>query len=223
MQLSRAQFDQHLSRGTLKIAFIGMSNIGKSYLSKILETTASFTRIDVDKAIEAALGLGSMDAMAAWLGYPYENKHSANAKTYLRLEGEISLAPASVQENSVLDTTGSIIHLPAQDQQDIKNQFLMVYLEASQDDLSMLQERYFRHPKPTIWAEALIDKLRQHVVGSKDKSKNDALLHYYPQLLQHRAKLYRQLSDVTIPAAQFTNASKDPSCIIGHIRAALPA
>ncbi len=219
MLLTRVQFDKRLESGSLNIAFIGMSNIGKSYLSARLGALDGFARIDVDEAIQGKLGLKSMDEMAAWLGHPHEPQYSDNSQTYLQLESEISLAKTKTEQNTVLDTTGSVIHLAAEDQQSIKKQFLMVYLEASPDDLSMLKERYFRYPKPTIWTDALIKKLN----GQSSPSKDDVLMHYYPHLLSRRAELYEQLSNITIPAAQFTDGADDNGGILPQIRNALPA
>ena len=71
MQLSRAEFDAHYAAGTLKIAFVGMSNIGKSYTAMRLATQYDFSLIEVDKIIWENLGHDSMDAFAQWQGQPY--------------------------------------------------------------------------------------------------------------------------------------------------------
>ena len=71
MKLTRAEFAKRYAKGTLKIAFIGMSNIGKSYTALRLASRYDFNLIEVDKIIWENLGHESMDAFAKWQGHPY--------------------------------------------------------------------------------------------------------------------------------------------------------
>ena len=71
MDLSKAEFDRRYSNGTLNIAFIGMSNIGKSYTALRLATRYDLNLIEVDKIIWENLGHDSMEAFAQWQGHPH--------------------------------------------------------------------------------------------------------------------------------------------------------
>ena len=217
MLLSRSQFDDKLEGGRLNIAFIGMSNIGKSYLSKHIEEHNGFARIDVDKQIQIELGLTSMSAIADWLGHPYDTQYQTNARAYLKHEGIISLNETTEGGNTVLDTTGSVIHLAKTTQNKIKARYLVVYLKASEDDLVMLKERYFRHPKPTIWPQQFIAKMDD----STSASGKNALMHLFPNLLAYRAGLYENMSDIIIPAQNFHGKLTNNEGILAKIRSAL--
>jgi len=61
MQLTRADFEKRYAENTLRIAFVGMSNIGKSYTGSRLSKAFNFDLIQVDELIWEALGQGSMD------------------------------------------------------------------------------------------------------------------------------------------------------------------
>jgi len=74
MQLSRAEFESLYKDGTLRVALIGMSNIGKSYTGMRLATDYDMSLIEVDKLIWQELGQGSMDDFAAWQGQPYSRR-----------------------------------------------------------------------------------------------------------------------------------------------------
>ena len=75
MKLTKAEFAERYAKGTLKIAFIGMSNIGKSYTALRLATRYEFNLIEVDKIIWENLGHDSMEAFAQWQGHPLSLIH----------------------------------------------------------------------------------------------------------------------------------------------------
>ena len=111
MQLSRAEFEARYAAGTLRVAFIGMSNIGKSYTAMRLATDDKFSLIEVDKLIMKELGQGSMDDFANWQGQPYSDGYAERELESIELESNITKAAMrDVVGNTILDTTGSVIH-----------------------------------------------------------------------------------------------------------------
>jgi len=58
---------QHIKQGDFRLAFVGMSNCGKSYKSRILQDNAGFFWYEVDRAIQKSLGFDSMDQIASWM------------------------------------------------------------------------------------------------------------------------------------------------------------
>ena len=71
MQLSRLEFEDRYAKNDLRIALIGMSNIGKSFTGQRLAQSFNFNLLEVDKIIWENLGKGSMADFAAWQGQPY--------------------------------------------------------------------------------------------------------------------------------------------------------
>ena len=76
--LRQSEFDAHVASSTLRLSFIGMSNVGKSFRSKVLETNFGFLRYSVDDDIMHRLELASMEHMAEWLGFPYSPQYPKN-------------------------------------------------------------------------------------------------------------------------------------------------
>jgi len=113
MQLTQSQFQTQYEDGTLRLCFIGMSNIGKSYSSELLRDKFNFNYYEVDGEIQKVIGASGMTDASSWMGYPYEDKYAANEKSYLDLEVEkTGLDLTRVSGNLVMDTTGSVIYLP---------------------------------------------------------------------------------------------------------------
>ena len=213
MLLSAAEFDQKLAQGQLRIALIGMSNIGKSYTAQRIAKADGFQCHDVDAQIQAKLGISTMGHMADWMGHPFADGYSEKAEKYLRLEANFSLAAAQDKGNLVLDTTGSVVHIPNNGKLSLNNRYLIIYIKANEGDIDTLVKRYFKYPKPTIWGDCfrLID----------GKSSMDSLLASYPGLLALRAKLYAKLANITISASDFANPDIADEDILPLIRSYL--
>jgi len=197
VRLTQAEFDEKRTQGTLRLALIGMSNIGKSYTAQRLVRAEGFTCYDVDAAIQAEMGNPNMQEMAKWMGHPYTDGYAKKAAKYLALEAELSLKANTQIGNLILDTTGSVVHIPDTAKQKLKDNFLIVYIKASPADIDILTQRYFKYPKPTIWGDSF-----QKISG---KSNRASLLTCYPHLLKHRAKLYENMADISVQASVLTN------------------
>lgn len=192
MRMTRSEFENHLKNNTLKIAFIGMSNIGKSFWSTSLAEEKGFEIYHVDDAIQEVLHLTDMREMAAWMGYPFQPQYEKNSKRYLEIEHKKTIsANFSDEGNFVLDTTGSVIYLDTSVQEFLKKNFLVICFDVSTQMLKRMQELYFIEPKSIIWGE--------HYLPFPEEEPIDALRRCYPWLLKHRMKKYRELADVIIP------------------------
>ncbi|MBL4854596.1 MAG: hypothetical protein JKY25_10205 [Robiginitomaculum sp.] len=213
MLLSGAEFDERLASGELRIALIGMSNIGKSYTARRIAKACDFTHYDVDAFIQERMGNPSMEAMAKWMGQPYEAGYAQRAAEYLELETELTLAANHKDANQVLDTTGSVVHIDDDALKVIKNNSLIIYIQASLDDIDMLTKRFFKYPKPTIWGD---------VFRPSDGLSNKQLIQLrYPQLLNARAGLYEMMADITISATSLSDAKLADKGILSLIRQSL--
>jgi len=193
MLLTKQEFQEKLENKTLKIAFIGMSNTGKSFRSDELHNIEDFNYIHVDDEIEKDLNLSSMAEMAAWMGYPFDERYERRSKRYLKLEDQHTKNTEYIKckNNFVLDTTGSVIHLPQETLTYLSENYLLILLDIEQDQLEHMKKLYFKEPKSVYWGESFSQKDSEDTV--------DALKRCYPKLLEDRKQKYRDLADIIIP------------------------
>jgi len=198
MKLSRAEFDARYAAGTLKVAFIGMSNIGKSYTAMRLATKYDFSLIEVDKIIWENLGHDSMDAFAEWQGHPYTDGYAEREKHSIALETEATRKALKTDcHNPMIDTTGSVIYTDEDVLKYLRQNYYIVYIEAMEDHLERLKVQYFKHPKPLVWAG--------HYEKLEGKTKIESILECYPKLLTSRGKAYAQQADATVSSTMILN------------------
>ena len=198
MKLSRAEFDARYAAGTLKVAFIGMSNIGKSYTAMRLATKYDFSLIEVDKIIWENLGHESMDAFAQWQGHPYTDGYAEREKHSIALETNATRkALKTDQRNPMIDTTGSVIYTAEDVLHELRQDYYIVYIQAMEDHLERLKVQYFKHPKPLVWAG--------HYKKLEGKTETQSILDCYPKLLASRGKAYAKQADVTLPSTIILN------------------
>lgn len=191
MKLTRNDFEQHYAAGTLKLALIGMSNIGKSYSGMRLATQFDFTLIEVDRLIWDALGETDMDAFAAWQGQPYSEGYAARERQSIAMESDATAKSlTTTARNPLLDTTGSVIYTDAAVLNQIRKDWFTVYIEAAPEHLERLKSQYFAQPKPLAW--------HGHYRAREGLSETESLLASYPDLLAARDNEYRALADHTI-------------------------
>ena len=201
MKLSRAEFDAHYAAGTLKIAFVGMSIIGKSYTAMRLATQYDYSLIEVDKIIWENLGHDSMDAFAQWQGQPYTEGYAEREAHSIALESEATReALKTDMRNPMIDTTGSVIYTDKDVLAALSKSFYIVYIEAMDDHVERLKAQYFEHPKPLNWA----GQYKKY----EDLSEEESIKKSYPKLLTSRAKAYTKLADATLPSTLILNPDK---------------
>lgn len=197
MLLNQSEFDKRLKNKTLQIALIGMSNIGKSHWARRFKSRHGFQHYEVDNQIQDKLSLSSISRSAEWMGHPFDDKYQERATEYLALETELTFNASKLDGNLILDTTGSVIYLPAQNLEAVTDDFLVIYLAARPDDLKRLTKRFKTSPKPLIWG----DHYRK-VEGLNDE---ESMTHLYPSLLSIRDSMYRNLADIELEAGYIGN------------------
>lgn len=188
MKLTRSQFERLYADGQLKLALIGMSNIGKSYSGMRLATHYDFTLIEVDRLIWDALGETDMDAFAAWQGQPYSDGYDDRERQSIALESKATRKSLTTEaRNPLLDTTGSVIYTDDDVLDDLRRNWFTVYIEAAPEHLERLKEQYFAQPKPLAW--------NGHYRKRNGMDETESLLASYPELLTSRHEAYAQLAD----------------------------
>ncbi|MES2971594.1 MAG: hypothetical protein V4702_04700 [Patescibacteria group bacterium] len=199
------EFGERLDAGRLVLALVGMSNVGKTRRSKQLAKELGFNHLDCDAMIEAnlkttlsALGYdGGIEDVARWMGQPYEPQYPQNEQTYLDFEEATmrrvldDLNMNYPSGNTVIDTTGSVVHLSPAIRKGLKAASVVVYLEATPAIQKELLARFIEKPKPLAWCGEY-----SPMVGEDLKA---ALIRCYPDLLARRGTLYADMPHVTIP------------------------
>ena len=210
MLLTRSEFDNALDSENLRIALIGMSNIGKSHWARRFKSRHGFTHHEIDKQIQDNLSLASISRSAEWMGHPYDDDYHEKASQYLKLESELTQDAANLSGNIVLDTTGSVIYIGEDPLKQLSNNFLVIYLAARPDDLNRLVKRFKSSPKPLIWGD--------HFHPVEGQSDEESLMSLYPSLLISRDGMYRELADIEIQARYISNKTN----LMDLVRAKLP-
>jgi len=191
MLLTQNQFDQKFKDNKLRLAFIGMSNIGKSFRAQELKKEKNFSYISIDDGINKELNFKTEEDTAKWLGFPYKNTFKERQKKYLQLEDLLTRNINIPQNNNfIADTTGSAIYLSNETHKFLKDNFLIIHFEIPQNLLNAMIEKYFSRPKPIIWGN----------ICNKQENETDeeTLKRCYPKLLDFRTKKYQALADISI-------------------------
>lgn len=225
--LTQTEFDKKLQANELALTFVGMSGVGKSRNSKNLAQELGFGRICCDDEIEKELEevlrelgySGGIADVSRWLGQPYDDRFAVNQQKYLDLEIATmqdiirQLEQDSFKGNTVIDTTGSVVHTSAEICAKLSDLTTVVYIEASADMQHKMLELYLAEPKPVVWGNVYNQR--------GGESPHEALARCYPDLLAYRSRLYASMADVIIPRPVLEMA--DAKAFLEHVRAALPA
>lgn len=201
-RLTHREFTRQRQQGEAALALVGMSNVGKSHWSARLRDDCEFRVYGCDDEIEARLGPelqalgyeGGIADVARWMGQPYDPQFQAAQAEYVRLEAEVTrqaLESSVPGTNTVIDTTGSVVHLEASLRETLSAQTTVVYLQATPDMQAEMFRRYIEQPKPVVWGDIYRPE------AGEDNSA--ALRRLYPDLLMCRSALYQQMAHVTIP------------------------
>lgn len=193
-QLKPEELEAHVQKGTFRLAFVGMSNVGKSYRSRVLHNELGFVWFNVDEGIQKELGFASMEDISTWLGHPTDETYEEREANYLELENALT-RNASMQtdgKNLVFDTTGSVVHLEEKTLTVLRENCVVVHLDVGDDSLEELVSRFFETPKPVAWCG--------HLSRQPNENPKESLRRCYPKLLEFRLSNYRKLAHVNIPA-----------------------
>lgn len=211
MKLSSKEFLSRLDNKTLKLAFVGMSNIGKSYLTDRFAKSYGFKLTEVDKMIWKSLGFDDMEDFADWQGEPYEEGYKEREAELIRLEGVATQkAINDSPEYSLLDTTGSVIYVDPAILRTLKEQFYVVHIKAEPSDMERLKYDYFDNPKPLIWG--------RHFRTKPNLTDRENIFESYPRLLMSRAKEYAAMADATILSRDVLDPDITDADIMGLIK-----
>ncbi len=157
--------------------------------------------------------------MAKWLGQPYDERFPKNQQTYLDLEIATmehiiqQLEEGRMEGNTIIDTTGSVVHTSPEICARLEALTTVVYLEATADMQEEMFKLYVAEPKPVVWGD-----IYQPEVG---ESQKDTLARCYPHLLAHRSELYAGMSQIAI-ARETLFGMAGINDFLEHIKGSLP-
>jgi shikimate kinase len=95
-----------------------------------------------------------------------------------------------VEENIVVDTTGSVIYTGDAMLTRLKGYTTVVYLPIPPEVQETMLKAYLSNPGPMLWRNAFNKRPKE--------TNEEALARCYPQLLIARQRLYEPYADVTI-------------------------
>jgi shikimate kinase len=212
--LTPDELTEHVRAGTFRLAFIGMSNAGKTYRSNVLRSELDFAWYHVDGAIGAVLGFSDIKEISDWMGLPSSPDYTKREQEYLALENKYTRQSAMNTDgkNLVFDTTGSVVHLEPETLSILHQNCLMVHLDVGDDSLEPLIKKFFAHPKPVAWCG--------HFATTPSETETSALKRCYPKLLAWRLAQYRELAHISVPAKEVydTSAEETLACIASYLR-----
>lgn len=200
-RLKPQELEAHVENGTFRLAFVGMSNAGKCYRSRVLQNEENFLWYQVDKAIQKALGFKNIGEIASWLGMPTSGTYPKRERQYLELENESTLhaSMSAGGKNFVFDTTGSVAHLAQKTVDVLRENCLVVHLDVGEHSLEEMMARFLKEPKPVAWCE--------YFSVQEGETEREAFRRCYPKLLKDRLATYRSLAHVNVPAASLRDTS----------------
>ncbi len=214
MILTRSEFDKRLKNNQLQIAFIGMSNVGKTYRATQVAELQSFYLHPVDDEIAAKLELDSVEAIAEWMGQPDSGDYLAKQAQYMQLEEEITRKDVSQNGNTIIDTTGSVVYLSNDARAQIKQQALVVDFHVPDSYIDSMIDDFFTNPKPVVWNTCFQKKTGEATA--------DALRRCYPTLLADRNRRYSEFADIILPGTISRDESISAQSFWKILVAALP-
>ena len=200
-QLTSSEMDVHLEQGTFRLAFVGMSNAGKSYRSRVLRDECDFMWYEVDVAIQQDLGFADMEEISGWMLQPYTEGFSQRQQQYLESEARCTKLDhlETGGRNLAFDTTGSFIYLDPDVLTWLHNETLVVNIDVGEEDIARMVRKYFEEPKPVVWGNEF--------TKNPEESNDDALLRCFPLLLEDRLKRYREFAHLSIPFTELRDTS----------------
>jgi|WetSurMetagenome_2_1015567.scaffolds.fasta_scaffold04746_5 shikimate kinase len=186
----------------MRLSLVGMSGSGKSFWSGKL-SRSGFRRICCDDLIAAGLVAelgtegGSIAAVGRWMGFPFDLHYREREASYLACEmevmaqilGELSLN-AENREDTVVDTTGSVIYTGQDTLLQLRTHTTVVHLATPLEIQKVMLRTYMKSPRPVLWREVFSKR--------PEETNEQALARCYPQLLANREQQYKELAHITI-------------------------
>ena len=187
----------------MRLSLIGMAGAGKSYWASDL-AEHGFRHFCCDDLIGKKLDPllrrpgGTIMGMGEWMGFPFQAGYKKRESKYLNYEKEVlgeildylEDHENNLEENIVVDTTGSVIYTGKGMLKRLAKYTIIVYLSTPPEVRERLLRAYVANPHPMLWRD-LFSK-------SPNETNEEALARSYSQLFLARQHLYERYADITI-------------------------
>ncbi|MBW1837487.1 MAG: hypothetical protein JRI99_11200 [Deltaproteobacteria bacterium] len=185
------------------LSLIGMSGVGKSSWSiKLAEI--GFRHYCCDDLIKIKLAPeltgsdGTMMELGEWMGFPYESQYKERESQYLTYEievlteilGILESCGKQVDENVVIDTTGSVIYTGEESLKRLRRCTTIVHFSTPPEVQGQMLKTYLANQRPVLW--------REFFNKEPNETFEDAMARCYPRLLISRERLYERYAGVAI-------------------------
>lgn len=223
MRLTRSQF---LNLPQKAVTLMGMSGVGKSYLSDKL-AGRGWARYGCDDEIASTFltealagGVGDMATFLGKLGNPAKgglDPAEFRRRQQLYMDGEMQSLRAATQalqntaRDFVIDSTGSLCEVEDETLlADLGGRTLFVYIQASTDEEAEILRRAEEFPKPLYFPPAFLDAHlkryieEQDLFGVQDVTPDAFSRWVFPHLFHARLPKYERLArmyGVTVPSS----------------------
>lgn len=142
-----------------------MSGVGKSFqAAQLARSGARVFDLDADigarlgEIVVPAPGEAPVVALGRWMGLPSSTGYREREARYLALEREVTLSAveraAREPGRVVIDTTGSVVHLPQETLDALRACGRIAYLRVAPSERDAMLERYLAEPKPVVFGAA---------------------------------------------------------------------
>ena len=189
------------------LSFLGTSGVGKTRASSLL-VDAGYEHIELDELIGASEEMSALldgvegedaaEKMGNLFGVPWEDpaRYEEMQNLFLDVERRMmnglieQIEAGSINEQTVIDVTGSVIYLPDVMEKLASVGVELVHLQASPEHVDSLIQTFLTDPKPVCWGDLIQEWHGQTV---------EALPELYPRLLAFRTEKYQQYATVELP------------------------
>ena len=236
--------DEFLNADHKSITLMGMSGVGKSYLSlQMAEWGWSHFSCDLEIAnvhlkdkIQGSVSADDLSALSSYIGkvgdFPIDEFKARQARYYM---AEVAALNAASKESAkhkkfVHDSTGSLCEITDEAVlKSIGSSTLFVYIQASKKEEIEILKRAEEYPKPLFFPPKMLDAwLHEYQqifgVSNVDGIDGDDFVRWvFPKLFEMRLPKYERLAErygVTIPSSEI-HGVKDEQGLLNLIAGAL--
>ena len=175
----------------MRFSLIGMAGAGKSYWANSL-AEHGFKLFCCDDLIAKKLSPllsrpdGTTMGMGEWMGFPFQAGYNKRESRYLNFGIEVLSEILdylqdhnnNIEENIVVDTTGSVIYTGKEMLEKLRQYTIIVYLPTPPEVQEQLLRAYVSNPHPMLW--------RDVYNKGPNETKEEALARCYQNLFLAR-------------------------------------
>ena len=101
------------------------------------------------------------------MGQPFDERYFKNQKEYLSFENDVmkNIFKQKKNKNTIIDTTGSVVHTGIQMCTNLKFFSLVIYIEATEKMKERMFKQYIKEPKPVVFGNMFNQKETKQILN----------------------------------------------------------